>query len=288
MKLRRILRSGGAYLWVGGALLLAATACAVLAPWLAPHDPNAQDLLNTLLPPAWAEGGDPQYLLGTDSLGRCLLSRLIFGTRVAAIVGFAVPTFTALFGGALALLAGYCGKRIDWSVSRLVDVWMSFPPVVLALVLMTTLEPGLHNVIVATVLVDWTLVCRVVRSEVITLAKHDYVTAARICGATHLHVVLHDILPGVAPLMLTLFSIQIGMAVVTESVLSFVGISVGPDTPTWGTMIADGLGAMYQAPSGLVFPMIAIIAIVLGANLLGEGLRRALDPRLQERSVPAA
>ncbi len=268
---------------VGGTILLALVVVAAFAPLLAPHDPNHQDLLRILLPPFWSPDGDPSFPLGTDNLGRCILSRLIYGARVAVIVGTIVPIGTGLFGGVLAIVAGYCGGKIDWTVSRIVDVWMSFPAVILALVLMVGLSPGLRNVILATILVDWTRFCRVTRGGILSLMKLDYIAASRIAGASHLQVMVQDLLPGVLPIIITLMSVEIGIAVVVESILSFVGVSVEPDIPTWGSMIADGLVTLFDEPWGLIFPMGAIILTVLCANMLGDGLRMTLDPRLVSR-----
>jgi peptide/nickel transport system permease protein len=268
---------------VGGMVLLALVLIAALAPVLAPHDPNQQDLLRILVPPFWSPDGDPSFPLGTDNLGRCILSRLIYGARVAVIVGTIVPIGTGLFGGILAIVAGYCGGKIDWTVSRVVDVWMSFPAVVLALVLMVGLSPGLRNVILATILVDWTRFCRVTRGGILSLMKLDYIAASRIAGSSHLQVMVQDLLPGVLPIIITLMSVEIGIAVVVESILSFVGVSVEPDIPTWGSMIADGLVTLFDEPWGLVFPMAAIILTVLCANMLGDGLRLTLDPRVVSR-----
>jgi peptide/nickel transport system permease protein len=268
---------------VGGAILLALVAVAVFAPLLAPHDPNRQDLLRILLPPFWSADADPNFPLGTDNLGRCILSRLLYGARVAVIVGTIVPIGTGLFGGLIAIVAGYCGGKIDWAVSRVVDVWMSFPAVVWALVLMVGLSPGLRNVILATILVDWTRFCRVTRGGILSLMKLDYIAAARIASASHLQVMTAELLPGVLPIIITLMSVEIGIAVVVEAILSFVGVSVEPSIPTWGAMIADGLVTVFNEPWGLIFPMAAIILTVLSANMLGDGLRITLDPRVASR-----
>jgi len=268
---------------VGAGVLVMMVLVAALAPILAPHDPNSQDLLRILLPPFWKEGAEPAYPLGTDNLGRCILSRLIYGARVAIVVGTLVPIGTGLIGGMIALVAGYWGGKVDWAVARIVDVWMSFPAVVLALVLMVGLSPGLRNVILATVLVDWTRFCRVTRGGILSLMKLDYISASRIAGASHLQVMMKDLLPGVLPIVITLMSVEIGIAVIVESVLSFVGVSVEPSIPTWGVMISDGLVTVFNEPWGLVFPMFAIIVMVLSANMLGDGLRVALDPLVASR-----
>jgi peptide/nickel transport system permease protein len=280
-RLRRVLAEPRAV--IGGALILLVTLVAVFAPHLAPHDPAEQDLLRTLLPPAWLPGGDWVFPLGTDSLGRCTLSQLIFGARVAMTVAITAATGAALGGTSLALVAGYFGGALDWLISRAVDVWMSFPPVVLSLIFMVGFGAGLTNVILAIVIVDWTRFCRIMRSEVLAIGKRDYVPAARLVGFSHRQVILKEILPAVMPLLLTLISIEMGIAVIVEAILSFVGLSVEPDVPAWGVMIADARQYMYQAEWGLILPVLGIFATVLGANLLGDGLRRSLDPRLDRR-----
>src|SRR5688572_27723272 len=165
---------------IGGAIVAFVALCAVAAPWLAPHDPNEQDLLNQFLPPAWAQGGDAKHPLGTDNLGRDTLSRLIYGSRVAMTVAIAAAMGALVIGTALALVAGYFGRWVDWFVSRAVELWLCFPPVVLSLILIVGFGVGLGNVILAIILVDWTRFCRVVRSEVLIVRRQDYVDAARL------------------------------------------------------------------------------------------------------------
>jgi peptide/nickel transport system permease protein len=268
---------------LGGLLMLLIAAMALFAPELAPHPPGAQDLLDTLLPPAFLPGGDPSFLLGTDSLGRDVLSRLLYGARVAMKVAVIAALGAALLGSTLALLGGYFGGWADWAIARAVDVWMSFPPVILSLILMVGLGAGLNNVILAIIIVDWTRFCRVVRAEVLAVTRRDYIPAARLLGLSHLQVLLKEVLPAVTPLLLTLISIEMGIAVIVEAILSFVGLSVEPDVAAWGVMIADARQYMYQAAWGLVLPMLGIFATVLAANTLGDGLRRSLDPRLAQR-----
>jgi peptide/nickel transport system permease protein len=286
LRLRQTLRSGRVL--VGGGIVLFVVLCAVFAPLLAPYDPGEQDLLANLLPPAFVEGGDPAYLLGTDSLGRDILSRLIYGARVAMFVAVFAAFFAMVLGGSMALIAGYFGGRIDWLISRTVDAWMSFPPVILSVILMVGLGVGLINVVLAIVLVDWTRFCRVVRSEVLVVARKDYIAAARLVGFTNRQVILREVLPAVFPLMITLLSLEMGIAVIVEAILSFVGLSVEANVPAWGVMIADARNYMYQSTWSLVLPVLAIFITVLGFNLLGDGLRRTLDPRLlQDKRVEA-
>jgi len=270
---------------VGGAIVLGMVICALFAPQIAPNDPENQDLLSMLLPPFWYADGNAQYPLGTDSLGRCILSQLIYGARVALFVGFFAAIGAALFGTTLALLAGYFGGWVDRVISHLVDLWMSLPPVVLSLTLMVGFGTGIGNVILSIVLVDWTRFCRVVRSEVIVVARKDFVSAARLLGFGDIRIILREILPSVAPLIITLFTLQVGIGIIVEAILSFVGLSVPADVPAWGKMIAGARNYMYQAPWAIIMPILAMFITVLGFNLLGEGLRVSLDPRLRRRSI---
>ncbi|MBN9049433.1 MAG: ABC transporter permease [Rhizobiales bacterium] len=257
--------------------------CAIFAPLIAPHDPNEQNLVSILLPPAWSEGGDPSFLLGTDSLGRDVLSRLIFGARVAMTVAVLASLGAMIVGAVLAYIAGYFGGRIDALIGRAVDVWMSFPPVILSLILMVGLGVGLRNVIFAIVAVDWTRFCRVIRSEVLVVRRKDYIAAAQLMGFSHPRVIVKEIVPATLPLLITLLSMEMGIAVIVEAILSFVGMSVSANTPAWGQMVADARQTIYEAPWNLFLPIFAIFLAVLGFNILGDGLRRTLDVRLIAR-----
>jgi peptide/nickel transport system permease protein len=187
-----------------------------------------------------------------------------------------------IIGAVLAHVAGYFGGTADWLIGRTVDVWMSFPPVILSLILMVGLGTGLRNVILAIVLVDWTRFCRVLRSEVLVVTRRDYVSAARLIGFSHWHTITREILPATLPLLITLLSLEMGIAVIVEAILSFVGMSVGATTPAWGQMIADARQYIYDSPWNLLFPILMIFVTVLGFNVLGDGLRRTLDVRLSE------
>ena len=272
------LKRGGARLWVGAVLVTILVLVALLSPALAPHDPLEQDLLAAQLPPAWAQGGDPAYFLGTDSLGRCVLSRLIYSARTAVIVALIAASLAALIGVALGLFAGSFGGWVDQVISRLIDVWMAFPPVLLSIVLAAVIGAGLTSVIVAIVVVDWTRFARVVRAETMVQLTRDYAAAARAIGLNRAKILRLEILPNLVPLLVTLLAVEMGIAILVEVILSFVGISVSGDTPTWGSMIAEGRQIVYQAPWIMAFPIACIIASVIGFNLLGDGLRLALDP----------
>ena len=201
------------------------------------------------------------------------------------MLGFGAAIGAMLFGTTLALISGYFGGRIDRLISQLVDLWMSLPPVVLSLTLMVGFGTGIGNVILSIILVDWTRFCRVVRSEVMVVTRKDFVAAAKLLGFGDIRIILREILPSVAPLVITLFTLQVGIGVIVEAILSFVGLSVPAGTPAWGMMIAGARNYMYQAPWGIFLPIIAIFITVLGFNLLGEGLRVVLDPRLRSRSA---
>jgi dipeptide transport system permease protein len=267
---------------IGLVLVLFLGMCALLAPLIAPHDPAEQNLLSILLPPAWAPDGNSGFPFGTDSLGRCILSRLIYGARTAMIVAIVASLGAMLLGSILGHVCGYFGGIVDWIVGRAVDVWMSFPPVILSLVLMVGLGTGIDKVILAIVLVDWTRFCRVLRSEVLVVTQRDYVTAARLLGFTHWQTITREILPATLPLLITLLSLEMAVAVVVEAILSFVGLGVRADEAAWGQMIADARQYIYQSPWNLLFPMFAIIIAVSAFNLLGDGLRRAFDVRLAQ------
>ncbi len=263
-----------------GVLALVVVA-ALAAPLLAPHHPLEQNLLASLLPPLGLAGADPLYPLGTDSLGRDVLSRLLFGTRVALTVALVAATLAGLLGTALGLLAGWLGGWVDELISRLVEIWMSFPPVLLSIVLVAVIGAGLHAVIIAIVIVDWTRFCRVVRAEVQTQKARDYVAAARMLGLGRWRTLWSEVLPNLAPLLLVLLTLEMGIAVIVEAILSFVGLSVASDYPTWGGLIAEGRAVVYQAPWLMALPMLCIVTLVLAFNLLGDGLKDRLDPVLR-------
>lgn len=269
---------------IGGGFFLLLLLGALFAPELAPHDPNEQDLLNVLLPPVWAEGGMADYPLGTDVLGQCVLSRLIYGAQVVVIIALTAPLGAAIIGSVMALIGGYFGGRADWLINRVVETWLSFPAVVLALILMIALSPGLHNVIISIVLVDWARFCKVLRADVLVIRRRDYVAAARLTGARPLGIIIRDVFPGIVPTMISLMALEISIAVVAESILSFVGMSVGPEVSSWGSMISDGLGSMYSSPYPLLLPMVAMICTVLATTFLGQGVRQIVDMYLAERS----
>jgi len=278
----RISRHGsGAKLWLAGGWLLLALLVAIFAPLVAPHDPLAQDLMLERLPPFWMSGAEPGYWLGTDSLGRDLLSRLIFGGRIAFIVAFAAAIAACLVGSTLGLVAGYFGGWADRIISRIVDVWMAFPPVLFAILLVAVLGTGLSSVILAIAIIDWTRFCRVIRAETMGQSRMDYVENARIAGYGRIGIMLREVLPNVVPSIVALLSLEMGIAVIVEAILSFVNLSISTDDPTWGGIIAEGRLSIHQAWWVLVFPLITLILTVLSFSQFGEALKARFDPVLR-------
>jgi peptide/nickel transport system permease protein len=271
----------GARLWLAGGWLLLALLAAIFAPLIAPQNPLAQDLMFERLPPFWMSGAEPGFWLGTDSLGRDLLSRLIFGARIALIVAFAAALAACLIGSTLGLIAGYFGGWADRIISRIVDVWMAFPPVLFAILLVAVLGTGLSSVIIAIAVIDWTRFCRVIRAETMGQARMDYVENARIAGYGRIGIMLREVLPNVVPSIVALLSLEMGIAVIVEAILSFVNLSISTDDPTWGGIIAEGRLSIHQAWWVLVFPLVALILTVLSFSQFGEGLKARFDPVLR-------
>jgi peptide/nickel transport system permease protein len=264
-----------------GTWLAIVVACALFAPWIAPHDPLAQDLLLQRLPPAWLAGSEPGYWLGTDDLGRDVLSRIIYGSRIALTVAFVAAPAACIIGSVLGLLSGYFGGWIDQIVSRIVDIWMAFPPVLFAILLVAVIGTGLHSVILAIVVIDWLRFSRVVRAEALVQRHMDYVDSAHIVGFSRGAILVKEVLPNVLPAIAALLSLEMGIAVIVEAILSFVNLSISSDDPTWGGMIAEGRTIIHFAWWVLVFPLIVLFLTVLAFGQFGEGLRDRFDPVLQ-------
>ena len=274
-------RRAGLRLWLSAGWLALAGAAALLAPWIAPHDPLAQDLFAGRLPPFWVQGADPLYWLGTDSLGRDVLSRILHGARVAFVVALVAGLATAVLGAALGLLAGFYRGWVDIVISRLIDIWMAFPPVLFSILLIAVLGPGLWSIVIAIVVIDWTRFARVVRAEAMAQGAMDYVASARVAGRGRFSTLVVEILPNVLPTIVVLLTLEMGIAVIVEAILSFVNLSISTDSPTWGGMISEGRTSVHQAWWVLVFPLIALFLTVLAFSQLGEGLKDRFDPVLR-------
>jgi peptide/nickel transport system permease protein len=275
---RPVHRRAGLRLRLGAAWLALLVIAAIFARFLSPHDRLAQDLTLQTLPPVWISGADPSYYLGTDSLGRDVLSRLIYATRPALIVAIVASSAAGLLGSLLGLLAGFFGGWTDRIISRLVDIWMAFPPVLLSILLVAVLGPGISSVIIAIAVIDWTRFCRVVRAEAMQQRRMDYVDSAKVVGYSTMRIMAREVLPNVLPGVLVLFSLEMGIAVIVEAILSFVNLSISTDDPTWGSMIAEGRGIVHEAWWVLVFPLISLFLTVLAFSQFGEGLKERFDP----------
>ena len=276
-----IKRPLGLRLWLSGGWLLLLALAALLAPWIAPQDPLAQDLFTSRLPPFWESGAEPGFWLGSDSLGRDVLSRIIHGARLALIVALVAGTLTCIIGTALGLIAGYYRGWPDRIISRFVDIWMAFPPVLFAILLIAVLGTGLTSIIIAIVVIDWTRFARVIRAEAMTQGAMDYVASAQVAGRKRISTMLAEILPNVLPTVVALLTLEMGIAVIVEAILSFVNLSISTDSPTWGGMISEGRTSVHQAWWVLVFPLITLFLTVLSFSQLGEGLKDRFDPVLR-------
>ncbi len=258
---------------------------ALAAPLLAPHDPTKINIKARLAPPAWAEGGDPAFPLGTDQLGRDLLSRVIYGSRVSLLVGLGGVVFALLVGVLLGLLSGFFGGILDTVISRVLDTFMAIPFIILALAVMGVLGvKGGNNIlrlIIVLALANWVIFARVVRGDVLSVKARDYVEAARAIGQSTPKILWRYILPNVAASIIVLATLQIATVIIAEASLSFLGLGVQPPTITWGIMLADGRDHLATSWWLSTFPGLAITITVLGIILWGDWLRDILDPRLK-------
>lgn len=272
-----------ASLVLGLVFVLWVTVTAVAAPWVAPHDPAAQDLMFRLLPPAWGEGGDPRFLLGTDQLGRDIVSRIFHGGRVSLLVGLSATLGAGILGILLGLLAGYRKRLTDTVIMSIAEVQLALPFVVLAIAVMAIIGAGLTNVIVLLIVTQWVVFARVVRSQVLTLEQADFVTAARAVGVSDVRMLFRHILPNTWGATLAIAIPRVSRMILAEASLSFLGLGIQPPTPTWGGMLGDSRPYLHQAAWITIFPGLAIVMTVLGINLLGEWFRVRLDPRQRAR-----
>jgi len=257
-------------------------AMALLAPWLAPHDPYDTDLLRRLQPPAWIEGGEWSYLLGCDALGRDILSRIVYGARISIFIGVAVVLLATLVGTLAGLAAGYLGGAVDAVISRVVDVLLGFPYLIFAIGLMGMMGPGLQNIILALVYKEWTISCRVVRGETLATRELEYIEAARAVGASNRHIMLREILPNIMSPLIVVATTRMATIIILEASLSFLGLGMQPPLASWGSMVADGRSFLSDAWWVSTFPGIAIFLLVLAINLASQGMRDAFDPRLRQ------
>ncbi len=274
-------RKAGLKLWLSAGWLALVVVAAVLAPLIAPQDPLAQDLFLGRIPPVWVSGAEPGYWLGTDSLGRDVLSRILYGARIALTVALVAGGLTCVIGAALGLMAGFLRGWVDLAISRLIDIWMAFPPVLFSILLIAVMGPGLTSIVIAIVVIDWTRFARVIRAEAMAQGAMDYVASAQVAGRGRFSTMVTEILPNVLPTITVLLTLEMGIAVIVEAILSFVNLSISTDDPTWGGMIAEGRTSVHQAWWVLVFPLVTLFLTVLAFSQLGEGLKDRFDPVLR-------
>lgn len=255
---------------------------ALFGGWLAPNDPYETSLGARLLPPSWMEGGDARYLLGTDRLGRDILSRIIVGALPSFKVALAALVFGSVLGSLIGMISGYVGGRVDAVIMRFADGTMAFPLILAALLLAAVMGPGGHTVVIAACIVLWARFARLIRSEVLSVKERDFVKLARIAGASNWRIMIAHILPNVLNSVVVLLTLQLGFVIILEATLSFLGAGIPPPTPTWGQMVASGRDNLEIAWWLSVFPGLAIAAVVLSFNLLGDWLRDHTDPRLRQ------
>jgi dipeptide transport system permease protein len=266
---------------VGSAVVLLVVFCALFAEFLAPYDPLEQFRGFTKLPPVWAEGGNPQFLLGTDPLGRDMLSRLIYGSRTSLFIGLSIMVFCAALGTFLALLAAFMGGIVDTVIMRVMDLILSIPDLVLAILIIAVIGPNLANTIIAVTVVYLPRFVRLVRASAISELSKDYVTAAKVSGVGPVRLMFSTVLPNcLAPLIIQA-ALGISDAILETAALGFLGLGAQPPTAEWGSMLADSRDLITSNPWVMALPGIAILVTVLAINLMGDGLRDALDPRLR-------
>ncbi|GGJ33729.1 ABC transporter permease [Neoroseomonas lacus] len=259
----------------GAIICLLILAAAILAPWIAPHDPAEQDIMSRLAPPGGA------YPLGTDQFGRDILSRLLWGARISLTVSLGAIALACVIGGAIGMVSGYIGGRFDLFVMQVMDVLLSFPSLILGLIVVALLGPDLANLVVAIALTAIAPFARIARAPTLALKERAFVEAGRALGFSHLRIVFRHILPNILPEVMVMASLWMATAVRVEASLSFIGLGVKPPTPTWGGMTRDGFENILDSPWLAVFPGLAILLLVLGLNLVGDGLRDATDPKLR-------
>lgn len=275
-RLRQVWRLKGSM--VGATIVLLVGLVAVLAPVVAPQNPYLGRTLERLLPPAWMDGGRKEFLLGSDQLGRDTLSRLIFGARVSLSVAVLSVLGSSAVGVVLGMFAGYYRGWVDWIVSTLVNVMLTFPFVLLALAVIAVLGPSFWNLIVVLAITGWPIYTRVLRAQTLSLREREFVHAARALGADDLRIIFRHLLPNVLNLLVVIASLQVAQMIILESFLSFLGLGVQPPIPSWGSMLGDARLYMFDKWWMATLPGLAIVVTTLAINLLGDGLRDLLDP----------
>lgn len=275
--IKKILKSKSTV--IGGVIVILLVLCAVFAPIITSHDPYEMDMEKVLLKPG--EGG---HILGTDQYGRDLLTRIVYGARVSLVVGISSVIISMVIGVTVGLIAGYYGGFVDSLLMRIVDIFLSFPVVLLAIALVAALGPGIENVIIAIGLVYWTNYARVVRGNVLAIKEEEFVQAAKTIGSSNFRVIFQNILPNTLSSIIVIATLGLGVAIVSEATLSFLGLGIEPPEASWGWTLAFGMKYIRETAHLSLYPGLAIIITVLGFNLLGDGIRDLTDNKLENKS----
>jgi peptide/nickel transport system permease protein len=269
-------------LWIPTIVMAIMVILALFAPWISPHDPTQGKITDRYSPPAFMEGGKTEYLLGTDQLGRDILSRLIYGARISLSVSLLAIFITAGIGTILGIAAGYGGGRTDAVIMRIVDVALSFPGLLLAMLLAVAIGPGFWTVVFALSVLGWAGYARMIRGEAMRISQSDFVAQARVNGASGWRIMLRHIFPNIINSLIVLMTLQVGMMILAEAALSYLGLGITVPTPSWGSMVADGRANLDNAWWISAFPGICIGLVVMSGNFLGDWIRDKLDPRLRQ------
>jgi peptide/nickel transport system permease protein len=263
-------------------VLSALIIAAIFAPLIAPHDPYQGVLTDRLLPPAFIPGGHAEYLLGTDLLGRDILTRIIYGSRISLSVSLLVIAITAAIGTAMGIVAGYLGGRVDAFLMRITDVALAFPGILIAMLLATALGPSFKTVVIAMSILGWAGYSRLIRGETLRLREADFVAQARVIGTSPGRIMFKHIFPNVINPLIVIMTLAVGMMILVEAALSYLGVGIPPPNPSWGSMVSDGRNLIDKAWWISFFPGLAIGLVVLSGNFLGDWLRDKMDPRLRQ------
>lgn len=277
-------RRAGRLRWglAGGVFFLVIVLSALLAPVISPHDPLSVDIRHRMVPPSWMDGGTREHILGTDQIGRDLLSRVIWGGRVSLLVGVSAVLLSSTIGVLFGLAAGYFGGRVDWCIMTLINVMLTFPFVLLALAVIAVLGPSVPNMIVVLGVTGWPIYARIIRAETLALREREFVLAARALGGSHERIIFRQILPNLISPIVVVATLQIAQVIILESFLSFLGLGVQPPTAAWGNMLGEGRVYMLNSWWIAAFPGLAIFVTTLVINVMGNGLRDWLDPHMKQ------
>ena len=268
--------------YISTVVLVLVVLVAIFAPLIAPHDPEVGRLPNKLIPPMWQEGGTGEFPLGTDSLGRDIFTRILYGARVSLMVALLATGLAGVLGTIVGLLAGFYRGWVETILMRITDITLALPLMLMAIVLVALLGASLTNVLVVIVILLWPYYARQIRGEALAVSEEDFVDLARVAGVSNLRILWRHVLPNVMPTILVLVTLQVALIILLEASLSFLGVGIPPPTPAWGLMVADGREILVRAWWVSIIPGVAIFAVVLAANLFGDWVRDRFDPKLPQ------